>query len=65
MKYLILISILLTGCAGVYQPYQSGYVEYYPYRPIFTPYNPYQGYYGPNYGVIQPYRSYPRFHQMH
>lgn len=61
MKCLILILIFLTGCAGVYRPYQY---EYYPYRSIVTPYNPYQGYYGPNYGVIQPYRSYPRFHHM-
>ena len=64
MKYLILISIFLTGCVGVHRPYQYEYVEYYPYRQTVTPYNPYQEYYGPNYGVIQPYRSYPRFHHM-
>ena len=61
----IFLVLLLSGCAGVYQPYPYPY-EYNQYgysRPIYPTYRPvYYPYNYPSYGIIQPYRNYPHHH---
>ena len=64
----IFLVLLLSGCAGVYQPYpyeynQYGYNQYGYSRPIYPTYRPvYYPYNYPSYGIIQPYRNYPHHH---